>query len=193
MPSRLSRQDEPGDTHFWTISCRRRLAFFHDDALKRIVADSMQNLQNQFRVCLIAYVIMPDHVHIILYPHAPNDGNPIPISTLLHAFKKYVGFYGKKQLREVWRVQGKLWSEPLNAWANGPRNEQTIWTTRGHDFNVRSHRSLLRRIDYCHKNPLTKGLVDRVEDWAWSSYRYYEDGDDSILKMNWDGSWPIIW
>ena len=45
------------------------------------------------------------------------------------------------------------------------------------------------------QEPVTRALVDRAEDWAWSSYRYYEFGDESVLKlvlslegMGWDGS-----
>lgn len=58
---------------------------------------------------------------------------------------------------------------------------------------MRAHKTLLEKLDYCHKNPITRGLVDRAEDWAWSSYCYYENGDESVLKMDWDGSWPIVW
>jgi len=62
MPAHLRRYDEPGDAHFWTISCRRRLTFFHDDAMKRIVTDGLRVIQRRFGVCLIGYVIMPEHV-----------------------------------------------------------------------------------------------------------------------------------
>ena len=50
-----------------------------------------------------------------------------------------------------------------------------------------------QKLDYCHKNPLTRGLVDDPADWKWSSYRFYEFGDRSVLPMDWDGSWPIEW
>ena len=100
MPTHFRRYDERGDARFWTISCRRRLSFFHDDGLKRIVAEG---------------------------------------------------------------------------------------------FNVRARKALLQKLDCGHKNPLTRALVDRAEDWPWSSYRYYEFGDESVLRMGWDGSWPIIW
>ncbi|MFQ5461951.1 MAG: transposase [Phycisphaerae bacterium] len=193
MPSHLRRYDQPGDSHFWTISCRRRLTFFHDDGVKRTVTDGLRVLQQRFGICLIGYVIMPEHVHAIVYPHARGNDDPIPVSNMLHAFKKHVGFHGKQRLRDVWRTQGRLWSEPLNAWANGDKQGQTIWTVRGYDFNVRTYKRLLEKLDYCHKNPLTRGLVDRAEDWPWSSYRYYEFADKSVLAMDWDGSWPIIW
>jgi putative transposase len=193
MPTHLRRCDEPGDSHFWTISCQRRLTFFHDDAMKRIVGDGLHVLQQRFGVCLIGYVIMPEHVHVLVYPHARGNDAPIPVSKLLHAFKKHVGFRGKQRLREVWRAQGELWSEPLNIWAMSDRKEQRVWNVRGYDCNVRTRDKLLENLDYCHKNSLTRALVERPQDWPWSSYRYHEFGDDSVLKMDWDGSWPIIW
>ena len=128
-----------------------------------------------------------------VYPHARGNDEPVPVSKLLHAFKKHVGFHGKQRLREVWDIQGGLWSQPLNGWATGDKKEQTIWNVRGYDFNVRTHKALRQKLDYCYKNPLTRALVDRAEDWPWSNYRYYEFEDESVLKMDWDGSWPIIW
>ncbi len=161
--------------------------------MKRIVADGLRVLQERFKVCLVGYVIMPEHVHVILYPHARGSDAPVPISKLSHAFKKHVGFHGKQRLREIWRAHGKLWSEPLNAWANGNKKDQSIWNVRGYDFNVRRHKALRQKLDYCHKNPITRSFVVRAEDWAWSSYRYYEFGDETVLKMDWDGAWPIEW
>ena len=58
---------------------------------------------------------------------------------------------------------------------------------------MRTYQVLREKLDYCHKNPLTRGLVDRADDWRWSSYRYYELGDESVLRMDWDGGWPIVW
>ena len=43
-----------------------------------------------------------------------------------------------------------------------------------------------------HRNPITRGLVERPEQWRWSSYRFYEMDDISLIDMDWDGSWPIL-
>jgi hypothetical protein len=48
------------------------------------------------------------------------------------------------------------------------------------------------KLDYMRKNPITRGLVDRPEQRAWSSYRYYEFGDELLIAMDWDASWPIV-
>ena len=158
MPKFLKRYDEPGHAHFWTISCYRRLTFFWHDDMKHIVVDAFRILQSRLDVCLIAYVIMPEHLHLIVFPHAKGDDQPIPISKLLHAFKQHIGFHGKRCLRDHWRRYGKLWSQPLNAWARGEFDKQIIMNARGYDFNIDQHKALRQKIDYCHKNPSRAGL-----------------------------------
>jgi len=161
--------------------------------MKVLVANALRGLQERFGVCLLAYVVMPEHVHLIVYPHAKGEDRPVPISKLWHAFKKHVGFHGKQCLQHIRSRDGQLWSEPLNAWADARFNKQIIMNARGYDFNIDRHKTLLEKIDYRHKNPVTRGLVDRARDWPWSSYRYYELDDSSVLKMDWDGAWPIVW
>ncbi len=193
MPSHLRRYDEPGYIHFWTISCYRRLGFFHSDDMKQIVIDGLRLLQLKFKVCLVGYVVMPEHVHVLLYPHGRGCAEPVGTSQLLNAFKQHVGYHGKACLRQYWRRHGRLSSGPLTQWARGQFGKQAIWTTRGYDFNIDRHKTLLEKLDYCHKNPVTRGLVDHPEDWRWSSYRFYELDDRTVLPMDWDGRWPIIW
>jgi putative transposase len=193
MPSRLRRYDEPGHAHFWTISCYRRLQFFHDDGMKRVAVTALARMRQRFGICLLAYVIMPEHLHVLLYPHLRGDDGPVPISKLLRSFKQHIGFHGKERLREVWRRHGRLWSDPLNRWAHGEFDKQEIMNTRGYDRNIFTEDELREKVDYIHKNPITRGLAAGAADWPWSSYRLHELGDGAILPMDWNGAWPIIW
>jgi len=147
MPSGLRRYDEPGHTHFWTVSCFRRLSFFHDDGMKRVAVDGLGLLRERSGVCLVGYVVMPKHVHVMIYPRARGHEQAIRVSRLLAPFKQPVGFYGKARLRKVWRRQGRLWSQPLNRWASGALGRQAIWNTRGYDFNILRKEALLRKLD----------------------------------------------
>ncbi len=102
--------------HFWTVSCYRRLSFLWHDALKQAIVEGFRLLQREFKICMIAYVVMPDHIHYILYPHPKGSDTPVPISLLHHRFKKFIGLETKERLREIWRKNGRLWAEPLNRW-----------------------------------------------------------------------------
>lgn len=107
--------------------------------------------------------------------------------------QQHVGFHGKAWLREYWHAHGRLWSTPLTDWVRDKKKDRPIWNTRGYDFNIHRRDKLIEKLDYGHKNPITRGLVDRAEDWAWSSFYYYERDGQSVLAMDWDGAWPIAW
>lgn len=49
----------------------------------------------------------------------------------------------------------------------------------------------MEKIDYCHNNPITRALVERPEQWPWSSYNHYERTGESLVAMDWDGTWPL--
>jgi putative transposase len=51
-----------------------------------------------------------------------------------------------------------------------------FWLPRYYDFNVLTEEKRLEKLNYIHWNPMKRGLVDRPEDWRWSSYRYYQTG-----------------
>lgn len=193
MAHNLKRHDETGHIHFWTLSTYRRLGFFHHDRVKQIVIDSLLALRASHGVCLIGYVIMPNHVHVLLLPQRHGQLNPIPISSLLADFKKYVGFHAKACLREIWRRHRRLWSDSLNDWAYGRFEKQQIWAFRGYDRNIYSEQELCEKLEYCHKNPVTCELVNTPDEWRWSSYRFYEYGESAPIVMDWDGGWPIQW
>jgi putative transposase len=52
-----------------------------------------------------------------------------------------------------------------------------FWQARYYDFNVYSEDKRVEKIDYMHWNPVKRGLVERMEDWKWSSYRFYRTGE----------------
>jgi REP-associated tyrosine transposase len=59
---------------------------------------------------------------------------------------------------------------------------------RYYDFNVYSQPKIAEKLHYMHENPVGRGLVERPEQWEWSSFRAYACGEIGILKVN-DWSW----
>ncbi len=54
--------------------------------------------------------------------------------------------------------------------------ERPFWQTRYFDFNVFTEKKLIEKRRYIHRNPVSRGLVDRPEEWAWSSFRHWKSG-----------------
>ena len=191
MPGKLRRYDEYGHIHFLTISCYRRLRFFDHECVKHVFIDAMARTREKLGIRWIGYVVMPEHMHLLVYPLSAGAEEPVPISTILQQLKQDVGRRGKEAMRGVWATRRSLGAPPLDRWARGS-GPKPFWKTRAYDFNVTTERVLRTKLDYMHKNPITRGLVDRAEEWPWSSYRFYELGDSSLIAMDWDGSWPIV-
>jgi putative transposase len=67
----------------------------------------------------------------------------------------------------------------------GPRLRHRFWQPGGgYDRNITSAAALRAVIDYIHANPVRRGLVDRAEDWEWSSARWYAGLRPVKLEMD---------
>ena len=60
----------------------------------------------------------------------------------------------------------------------------TLWQARYYDFNVYSRNKRLEKLDYMHWNPVKRGLVERMEDWQWSSYGFYRTGQQGRVFIH---------
>ena len=65
--------------------------------------------------------------------------------------------------------------------------QRPFWQPRYYDFNVFTEAKRIEKLGYMHWNPVKRGLVDRPEDWPWSSCRYYKTGE--VGRVSIDSSW----
>jgi putative transposase len=61
--------------------------------------------------------------------------------------------------------------------------QRPFWQTRYYDFNVYTHNKQIEKIKDMHRNPVTRGLVTKPEDWPHSSYRHYLLNEPTPLKI----------
>ena len=66
-----------------------------------------------------------------------------------------------------------------------------FWQARYYDFNVFTEAKRVEKLEYMHRNPLERGLVETAEDWRWSSYRYYRTGEEGKLRI--ESRWTMHW
>ena len=62
--------------------------------------------------------------------------------------------------------------------------QRPFWLARYYDFNVFSQSKLVEKLRYMHANPVKRGLVEKAEDWRWSSCRYYQTGEQGRVKIS---------
>jgi putative transposase len=63
------------------------------------------------------------------------------------------------------------------------RAADPFWQARYYDFNLWSERKFVEKLRYLHRNPVTRGLVARPEDWPWSSFRHYTSGESGTVEI----------
>jgi putative transposase len=69
------------------------------------------------------------------------------------------------------------------------RRERPFWQARYYDFNVFTEHKRVEKLRYMHRNPVVRGLVEKPEDWAWSSFRHYATGIEGSVEIEsfWTG------
>ncbi len=97
-------------------------------------------------VNIIAYCLMPTHIHLIL-EELKDRGIPIFINNLLNSYTRYFNIKHNRK---------------------GP-----LWQSRSKKILVKSNEQLLHLTRYIHLNPVTAYLVNKPEEWPYSSYKEY--------------------
>ena len=64
------RYNDPGHADFLTFSCFRRQPFLLSDRVRHWFIDAIELARQRHQLHLWAYVIMPEHVHLLIYPRA---------------------------------------------------------------------------------------------------------------------------
>lgn len=124
---------------------------------------------------LLAFVFMPDHVHIVVRAVHP----AARVSNLLQAIKRVVSY------RTHLAIESR--SPELDRWLmhreRGGRRTFRFWQPGpGYDRNLVWPESVRNSIRYVHRNPVRKGIVEHPSEWSWSSWRQYAGyPDDDVL------------
>ena len=161
------RINEPGHIHFVTTSCYKYKPFFCKSWTRQIIMESIDKVRSKREFLIIGYVVMPEHAHFLIVPNQCKT-----ISAAVQCIK----WYTSTQLLAELRKRGK--------------DEKKLWQPRFYDFNVFTQKKLLEKLNYCHMNPVNRGLVDSPDDWLYSSYRNYECDDDRIFRVD---RWWVYW
>ena len=168
MPHRkqVRHYHEPGHLHEFTFSCYRRMSLLTNDDWRERLARAIDAAGEEKRFPLLAFVFMPNHVHLLTNPleEKPDFGGYL--ARIKQPFSKQIKeilIENRSPLLEKLTIQERPGKSCFRFWQEGP----------GYDRNLFSPEAISGFIDYVHRNPVTKGLCQRAVDWNWSSARFY--------------------
>ena len=114
---------------------------------------------------LYAYVVMPDHVHLLIEPTGRST-----ISTVMHCFK-----------RNVSRSINCMFAVPVGEDDHPHLQNKFQWQSSYYDHVIRDQWDFECHFHYIHNNPIKAGYVTDPEDWPWSSYRKFIKETDNLI------------
>jgi putative transposase len=156
--------DLPGDAHFLTFSCVQRLPLLSKDRTRKWFVESLELARAKHHFQLWAWVIMPEHAHLLIYPTSDAVGHvasvpadmkrPVGQRAITYLVERKSSFLKRLTVKHEQRTYRRFWQA-------GP----------GQDHNIYEPETAHRVVEYIHNNPVRRGLVERPEDWYWSSAR----------------------
>jgi putative transposase len=177
------RIDEPGQARELTFSCYKRYEFLGRDRTRQWFVDELAEARKTFPFDLWAYVIMPEHVHLLIYPREASAKAGIVAGRI----KESVARKAIKYLEE----NAPEWLERISV-KEGSRLRRRFWQPGGgYDRNVVELSTVEQMINYIHMNPVRRGLVSRPEEWFWSSAGWYAGVQPVPIEM--DRTIPMIY
>jgi len=163
------RHDIPGDAHALTFCCFRRQRFLTSDRARQWLIEAIDQARHEHNVDIWAYVIMPEHVHLVIFPRKDDYS----VSDILTSIKRPVA---RKVLRYV-EQHAPSFLPRMREERPGGKVSHSFWLPGGgYDRNLVDPRIIRKTIDYIHANPVRRGLVNEPCGWYWSSAGYYLDG-----------------
>lgn len=147
-----------------------------------IIIDSLKYLIEKSKVRLFAYVIMPSHVHLVMY--VPEGKSVIDF---MRDFKKFTSVEIRKHAERV--NESNLLKRFMNNARFAKSQRYKIWMDRFDELIISTEKMMGIKVNYVHYNPVKAGLVVKPEDWEFSSARNYYLDDHSLIKVHTD--WRI--
>ena len=83
--------NDPGHAHALTFSCFHRQAFLSKDRSRGWLTEALDRARERHRFHIWAYVIMPEHAHLLVWPTEPTSD----ISDILNSIKQSVANRGQ--------------------------------------------------------------------------------------------------
>ncbi|MGH9512595.1 MAG: REP-associated tyrosine transposase [Terriglobales bacterium] len=158
MRSGLPRFHESRQSHFVTFSCYHRQANFTSPEICDLFVQCLEDMRRRFAMCVYGYVIMPEHVHLVL-----NEPKQATLAEVIHYLK----------LSSAKRVHNRVEGRPKGS----------LWQKRYYDRNIRDDREFTVKLRYLHRDPMTRGLVKAAGDWPWSSFPHYALREIGIVEV----------
>ena len=119
----------------------------------------LEAVRIRYGFVVAGYVLMPEHVHLLV-----SEPSHSSLSVAIQVLKQQTS----RKLKQ--------------------RGAVRFWQRRYYDFNVHNEKKRVEKLRYTHRNPVKRGLVQKPEQWPWSSFRHYATGYVGTVEIESQGT-----
>src|SRR4029077_7021037 len=144
-----------------------------------VFEQTLERVRRWYGLYIFGYVVMPEHVHLLL-----SEPERSSLAVALQMLKQI----SSRKLHKVGVHKmggprsGGPGFRPLLA-TPGAQEVQSFWQKSYYAFNVFSDHKRIEKLRFMHRNPVKRGLVEKPEDWKWSSFRHYLTGVEGVVEI----------
>lgn len=128
--------------YFITARTHNGARIFNDPRNADVMRSALYYWRERGRYYLLGFVIMPNHLHVVLQPRGEER-----VPTIMQSLKGYAS----RAINNLHGTKGKLWQDGY------------------YDYVLETGEKLVRRIEYMHSNPIRQGLVEDASVYPYSS------------------------
>ena len=163
---------------FVTTTVVKYTPVFKENRFCDILIDNIKYYQKKYQFSILGYVIMPTHFHWIV-----KTKNKLgTISEIMRDIKKYTAWQifdllkeeNNREFNQIFENEAKQIND----------QKMKLWMSRFDDEVIRNQKMFWTKLKYIHNNPVKSELVEKAEDYQYSSARNYVFKDSSILEVD---------
>jgi len=172
--SRKYKFHDPDGVYFVTYAVVGWVDVFTRDEYRNIIVDSFSYCSNNKGLVVHAWVLMTNHVHIII-----SRKGQIPLEHIMRDMKKFTSVEIIQAIEKSTIESRKEWMIRIFADA-GKANSNNVkfqfWQQNNHPIGLNSNKEIEQKLDYIHENPVKHRFTNSPECYDWSSAIDYAGG-----------------
>ncbi len=166
--------NDTDQVYFITFTTIEWIPVFTRKSYIDILINSWIFCRNNKGLKLFSYAILDNHLHLVV---SANNLSDIIKDLKRHTAREIINLAQKEN--KTWLLnQFKFHKKTYKA-----NSDYQVWQEGFHPKQITSETMLRQKIEYIHHNPVRTGLVDKAEDWCYSSARNYQD-IEAILEID---------
>ncbi len=157
---------------FVTTTCHKFIPLIEPVPVKKILLDSLNFCNKKYEASIVAYALMPEHIHLLLYFHEETK-----LIEYMRDFKKYTSTF----IRKYWDEEQPEILERIRYENDGQTFK--VWMDRFDDVILYTSKVCYTKLNYVNNNPKERGLCVNSLDYEFSSARFYDGIPDEKLRL----------